>query len=186
MGILRLFQLLISKMNFFAVKINLVYLLASITNGEKINIIDVTKECREPCDGKGTFEPTFRKDDKNMDLTLDTPVDLNNEDTFIMKVHQYNEDTDEWEYYTEQDGVICQYIEQFLSKAWDKAKINANPEIKETCGLLKGKYQWTNFELNDSDVIVPLNMQGIYLFDVTVYSGEDTVICFQLHIEINA
>jgi hypothetical protein len=54
-----------------------------------------------------------------------------------MKVHQYNEDTDEWEYYTEQDGVICQYIEQFLSKAWDKAKINANPEIKETCGLLK-------------------------------------------------
>jgi hypothetical protein len=34
-------------------------------------------------------------------------------------------------------GYICQYIEQFLSKAWDKAKINANPEIKETCGLLK-------------------------------------------------
>ncbi|XP_044269855.1 uncharacterized protein LOC123014688 [Tribolium madens] len=152
----------------------------------KIDVIEVT-ECRESVDGKGSITQTFDGELKKIDLTMDLPdADIKDDATFVLKLHKYDKDKDEWEYnYDEKKGDICFYIQQFLSKSWDKARSASNPEIAEECVVPKGTYEWKNFELNEDDVVVPIGMVGRYKLDVTVY-GEEPMFCFEVDVDVQA
>ncbi|EFA00541.2 uncharacterized protein LOC107397486 [Tribolium castaneum] len=150
----------------------------------KIDVIEVT-ECRESVEGKGTITHTFDGEMKKIDLTMDLPdIDIKDDATFVLKLHKYDKDKDEWEYdYDEKKGDVCFYIQQFLTKSWDKARSASNPEIEDECVVPKGTYEWKNFELSEDDVIVPIGMSGRYKFDVTVY-GDEPLFCFEVDVDV--
>lgn len=55
-----------------------------------------------------------------------------------MKLHKYDEDKGEWLYNEdEKNGDVCLYIQQFLTKAWEKTRSASSPEIKEECAVSK-------------------------------------------------
>lgn len=121
---------------------------------------------------------------------------------FHLDVHQLIDD--KWTYYVKEfDGDICTYLEEFLTVAWSKLKSAADPKVEDECSLpqvrislklrqlqwrngfdlFQGKYSWTDFRLESSDVNVPSGMIGRFKLDLSIVRDAEAVFCKSIDLE---
>ncbi|XP_018566602.1 uncharacterized protein LOC108907418 [Anoplophora glabripennis] len=95
----------------------------------------------------------------DVDVTLED--DLSEKWTFILNIDKWN--NGDWEeHFYDTEGSICQIINQYVSRAWEKFRKGIVPEIPDVCHAPADTYKLTSFNVSQTDYDIPVGILGTY------------------------